>query len=274
MCCLHCQHQIDFELTLNPKSETSDGEHSACYFELRVQSLPMEPDTKSKSETSFDQSSQSSVPSSRTGSISAMPQPSKNVFSVPPETVRCNPTLFDEPSEKPVPKSNAVEPKSSSKLRNLMLSSSAAGLPEPSKDSVHPSGTESKPTVPSPSKNSISVPPEGVKSNPSLFDEPSEMSKSKSKSSMIKPSKNLDHSAGTTSNNFDKTGEEPGSPAKKDLKSVESSNNTKLPATTVGSAAQPDSSYDGDSPSVSKQEEHSSSAGVESTAGLQKNASG
>ena len=152
MCCLHCQHQIDFELTLNPKSETSDGEHSACYFELRVQSLPMEPDTKSKSETSFDQSSQSSVPSSRTGSISAMPQPSKNVFSIPPETVRCNPTLFDEPSEKPVPKSNAVKPKSSSKLRNLMLSSSAAGLPELSKDLVHPSGTESKPTVSSPSK--------------------------------------------------------------------------------------------------------------------------
>ena len=44
------------------------------------------------------------------------------------------------------------------------------------------------------------------------------MSKSKSKSSMIKPSKNLDHSAGTISNNFDKTGEEPGSPAKKRFK--------------------------------------------------------
>ena len=182
--------------------------------------------------------------------------------------MRCNPTLFDELSEKPVPKSNAVKPKSSSKLRNLMLSSSAAGLPELSKDLVHPSGTESKPTVPSPSKNSISILPKGVKSNSSLFDEPSEMSKSKSKSSMIKLSKNLDYSAGTISNNFDKTGEELGSLAKKDLKSVKSSNNTKLPTTTMGLAAQPDSSYDRDSPSVSKQEEYSSLARVESTARL------
>ena len=203
-----------------------------------------------------------------------MPQLSKNVFSVPPKTVRCNLTLFDEPSEKPVPKSNAIEPKSSSKLWNLMLSSSAAGLPKLSKDLVYPSRTESKPTVPSPSKNSISVLSKGVKSNPSLFDEPSEMLKSKSKSSIIKSSKNLDYSARTIFNNFDKTGEELGFLAKKDLKFVESSNNTKLSATTMGLVAQPDSSYDRDLPSVSKQEEHSSLARVEFIAGLQKNASG
>ena len=192
------------------------------------------------------------MPSSRTRSISTMPQPSKNVFSVLSKTVRYNPTLFDELSEKPVPKSNAVKSKSSSKLRNLMLSSSVVGLPKLSKNLVYPSGTESKPIVPSPSKNSISVLSEGVKSNLSLFDKPSEISKSKSKSLIIKPSKNLDYSTRIISNNFDKIGEELESLAKKDLKSIKLSNNTKLPAITVGSAAQPDSSYNKDSLLVSK----------------------
>ena len=192
------------------------------------------------------------MPFSRTRSISTMSQLSKNVFSVLSKIVRCNPTLFNKLSEKLVSKSNAIKSKSSSKLRNLILSSSATGLPELSKDLVHPSRMESKPIVSSPSKNSISILSKGVKFNLSLFDKPSKILKSKSKSLMIKLSKNLDHSARTISNNFDKTEEKLESLAKKDLKSIKLSNNTKLPITTMGLVVQLDSSYDKDSPLVSK----------------------
>ena len=181
-----------------------------------------------------------------------MTQLSKNVFSVLSKTVRCNPTLFNELSEKPMSKSNVIKPKLSSKLWNLMLSSSVAELSELSKNLVYPSRMESKPIVPSPSKNLISILSKGVRSNLSLFNEPSEKSKSKSKSSMVKLSKNSDYSARTIFNNFDKTREELESLAKKDLKFIKLSNNTKLSTTTIGLAAQPDSSYNRDSPSVSK----------------------
>ena len=181
-----------------------------------------------------------------------MSQLSKNVFSVLSKIVRYNPTLFNKLSEKPVPKSNAVKSKSSSKLRNLMLSSSIVELPKLSKNLVYPSRTESKPIVSLPSKNLISILSEGVKSNLSLFDKPSEISKSKSKSSIIKLSKNLDYSTRIISNNFDKIEEELEFLAKKDLKSIKLSNNTKLPAITIGLVAQPDSSYDKDSLLVSK----------------------
>ena len=54
----------------------------------------------------------------------------------------------------------------------------------------------------------------------SLFDKPSEKSKSKSnlRSSMIKPSKNFDYSAGKIFNNFNETREKLGSSSSKDFK--------------------------------------------------------
>ena len=75
------------------------------------------------------------------------------------------------------------------------------------------------PAMPQSIKNAISIPLKGAKFDPSLFNEHSE--KSKSRSSAIKPSKNSDHSMGTISKNFDKTREEPMSPSKKDFKFVE-----------------------------------------------------
>ena len=182
--------------------------------------------------------------------------------------MRCNPTLFNKLNEKLVLKSNAIKSKSSSKLRNLILSSSIAELSKLSKDLVYSSKTESKPIVSLPSKNLISILSKGVKSNLSLFNKPSKISKSKSKSSIIKLSKNLDHSARIIFNNFNKTREELESLAKKDLKSIKLSNNTKLPTTTIGLVAQLDFSYNRDSLSVSKQEEYSSLAKIEFIARL------
>ncbi len=239
--CPHCQHRYRLELTVSPKP-TTNGDHPACYFNLRVQPALEAPGTHSTSETSFDESSQNSRAPSRTGSVSPMPQQSKNAISVPPEGVMSNPRLFDEPSEKSNSKSPTVKTKSSSKLRNLLLSPSAAGLPELNKDA----------------KNSISVPREGVTSNPSLFDGPGERSKSKSKSPVGKPSRMADQSAGTTSNNLDETGEVPVSPSKKASRSIESSNKSQeLPTTTAGAAAKPIPSSGGDHQSMSKSEDHS-----------------
>ena len=133
-----------------------------------------------------------------------------------------------------------------------MLSSSIVELSKLSKNLVHSFKIELKLIVSLFSKNLISILSKRVKSNLSLFNKLSEISKSKSKSSIIKLSKNLDYSTRTIFNNFDKTREKLESLAKKDLKSIKLSNNTKLFAITIGLAAQLDSSYDRNLSLVSK----------------------